>query len=146
MPFDLQVLLQTRLFDGEEIRSFMYQILCGVRYMHSAGVIHRDLKPTNILVNNHGEVKICDFGLARGYTWERPMTANVVTLWYRAPEVILNPQTYGKAVDLWSVGCIFAYLLGAYPLFQGTNSLDQIRQIVSILGTPLSEDLCEWSR
>ena len=97
MPFDLQVLLQTQLFDGKQIRSFMYQILCGVRYMHSAGVIHRDLKPENILVNNDGEVKICDFSLARGYTWERPMTSNVVTLWYRAPEVILNPQTYNKA-------------------------------------------------
>lgn len=97
MPFDLQVLLDSRLFDGERIKSFIYQILCGVKYMHSAEVIHRDLKPANNLVNNNGELKICDFGLARGYILERPMTANVVTLWYRAPEVILNPQMYNKA-------------------------------------------------
>ena len=95
--------------------------------MHSANVIHRDLKPSNLLLvkslniqNKNCDLQICDFGLARGYVEEEEeKTEYVVTRWYRAPQVILNASEYTKAVDIWSVGCIFAELLGRQPLFPG---------------------------
>lgn len=83
--------------------------------MHSASIMHRDLKPSNILVNMNCDLKICDFGLARGFNYEEkfnPITAYVVTRWYRAPEVILNTSNYTKSLDVWSIGCIFAELMG----------------------------------
>jgi mitogen-activated protein kinase 1/3 len=101
--------------------------------MHSANVIHRDLKPGNILVNKNCDLKICDLGLARGYENEEDFKTEynyiyifryVVTRWYRAPEVILNASEYSKAVDIYSVGCILAELLGRTPLFPGENYLD----------------------
>ena len=88
--------------------------------MHSANILHRDLKPSNLLLNKKCDLKICDLGLARGYTEEQEeKTEYVVTRWYRAPEVILNASEYSKAVDIWSVGCIMAELLGRTPLFPG---------------------------
>jgi serine/threonine protein kinase len=110
--------------------------------MHSANVIHRDLKPSNILLNKQCDVKICDLGLGRGYKEEEEAkTEYVVTRWYRAPEVILNASEYTKAIDIWSVGCILAELLGRTALFPGENYLDQIQRIISVLGTPGHEDM-----
>lgn len=104
----------------EHIQYFIYQILRGILYIHSANVIHRDLKPNNILLNKNCDLKICDFGLARGFENEDEFkTEYVVTRWYRAPEVILNASAYTKALDIWSIGCIFAELLGRTPLFPG---------------------------
>ena len=99
----------------------MYQTMRGVLYMHSANIIHRDLKPSNLLLNKNCDLKICDFGLARGYEDEKPamLTEYVVTRWYRAPEVILNATEYTKAIDIWSLGVVFAELLGRAPLFPG---------------------------
>lgn len=95
--------------------------------MHSANVMHRDLKPSNILVNKDCYLKICDLGLARGYEQEDEFkTEYVITRWYRSPEVILKASEYTKAVDIWSIGCIFAELLGRTPLFPGEDYLDQI--------------------
>ncbi|EDK41824.1 mitogen-activated protein kinase MKC1 [Lodderomyces elongisporus NRRL YB-4239] len=127
-------------------QSFIYQILCGLKYIHSADVLHRDLKPGNLLVNADCELKIGDFGLARGFS-EDPeqnqgfMTEYVATRWYRAPEIMLSFSNYTKAIDVWSVGCILAELLGGKPLFRGKDYVDQLNQILMILGTPPEDTL-----
>ncbi|CCE80523.1 Piso0_003642 [Millerozyma farinosa CBS 7064] len=125
---------------------FIYQTLCGLKYIHSADVLHRDLKPGNLLVNADCELKICDFGLARGFS-EIPehnvgfMTEYVATRWYRAPEIMLSFTNYTKAIDVWSVGCILAELLGGKPLFRGKDYVDQLNQILLVLGTPSESTL-----
>lgn len=120
---------------------FIYQVLCGLKYIHSADVLHRDLKPGNLLVNADCELKICDFGLARGFLEDVEqnagfMTEYVATRWYRAPEIMLLFSNYTKAIDIWSVGCILGELLGGKPLFRGKDYVDQLNQILMILGTP----------
>jgi len=124
----------------EHCQFFIYQVLRGLKYIHSANVIHRDLKPRNLLVNSNCDLKICDFGLARvddPHNKDRcHMSDYVATRWYRAPEVILSRERYTKAVDMWSVGCILAELMGRKPLFPGRDSFHQITLIISILGTP----------
>ena len=117
--------------------------------MHSANVLHRDLKPGNLLLvvlgfiqNKSCDLKICDLGLARGYVQEQEeKTEYVITRWYRAPEVILNASEYSKAVDIWSVGCIFAELIEKKPLFTGDSEIDQIFKIFQFHGTPTPK---EW--
>ncbi|KAG5189101.1 mitogen-activated protein kinase, partial [Tribonema minus] len=119
---------------------FLYQLLRGLKYIHSANVVHRDLKPSNLLVNANCDLAICDFGLARGMDLAggHPLTGYVVTRWYRAPELLSAAPHYGKEVDMWSVGCIFAEMLGRAPCFQGTSPL---KCILSKLGAPPDEDL-----
>jgi len=129
----------------DHIQFFIYQILRGLKYIHSANVLHRDLKPGNVLVNANCDLKICDFGLARlgkDDSDENPvaMTSYVVTRWYRAPEVLFARQ-YTTAVDIWSVGCILAELLGRKPLFQGKNYKHQLSVIFDILGRPTPDEL-----
>lgn len=110
--------------------------------MHSAHVIHRDLKPSNLLLNKNCDLKICDLGLARGFEADtNVLTEYVVTRWYRAPEVILNASEYTSAIDVWSIGCIMAELLGRAPLLPGDDYLDQIKRVIGILGTPTNEDM-----
>lgn len=127
------------------VRSFIYQVLCGVKYIHSADVIHRDLKPGNILVSARGVLKICDFGLARAVTLSAhklsvdPITNYVATRWYRAPELILRWDRYGKPVDMWAVGCILAELYGRQPLMPGKSSVHQLHEIVKYLGSAPDE-------
>jgi mitogen-activated protein kinase 1/3 len=124
----------------EHCQFFIYQVLRGLKYIHSANVIHRDLKPRNLLVNSNCDLKICDFGLARvddpDNNDRAMMSSYIATRWYRAPEVILGRKKYTKAVDMWSVGCILAELIGRKPIFPGRDSFHQITLIVSILGTP----------
>ena len=168
METDLHRVIYSRQeLTDDHIQYFIYQILRGVLYMHSANIIHRDLKPANILANKNCDLKICDLGLGRAevydYDQKRPksttkpkkntktdesdseedpeLTEYVITRWYRAPEVILCPSHYAKAVDIWSVGCIFAELLGRQPLFPGDHYLDQIQKIIAVTGTPKMEDL-----
>ena len=123
METDLhRVIYSHQDLSDDHIQYFVYQILKGVLYLHSASVIHRDLKPSNLLLNKNCDLKICDFGLARGLDTGDPeniLTEYVVTRWYRAPEVILNASNYTKAIDIWSLGCILAELLGRTPLFPG---------------------------
>jgi mitogen-activated protein kinase 1/3 len=127
---------------GEHHSNFAYQLLKGLLCLHSAQIIHRDLKPSNILLNSDCQLKICDLGLARGYEEEdETKTEYVITRWYRAPEVILNATQYTKAVDMWSVGCILAELIGRTPLFPGEDYLDQVQRIIAVLGTPSSSDI-----
>ena len=116
----------------EHVTYFLYQILRGLKYIHSANVLHRDLKPGNLLVNSNCELKIGDFGMARGLCsspseQRRVMTEYVATRWYRAPELMLSLNEYSQAIDMWSVGCIFAEMLGRRPLFPGTNYLNQLQ-------------------
>lgn len=114
-------------------------------------MLHRDLKPGNLLVNADCELKICDFGLSRGFDPEQNtvmsgqqefMTEYVATRWYRAPEIMLSHQNYTTAIDLWSVGCILAELLGRRPLFKGHDYVDQLNQILYYIGTPPEPMLC----
>ncbi|KAG9030336.1 Mitogen-activated protein kinase [Tulasnella sp. JGI-2019a] len=153
MEADLHAIVRSgQPLSDAHFQSFLYQTLCGLKYIHSANVLHRDLKPGNLLVNADCELKICDFGLARGYTpagGQAPpskaagnqgfMTEYVATRWYRAPEIMLSFANYTTAIDVWSVGCILAELLGGKPIFKGRDYVDQLNQILHYLGTP-SED------
>merc|ERR1719195_2370095 len=123
----------------DKIKDLMWQILCGVDFLHSHRIVHRDIKPQNILLANSGSLKLADFGLARIYDFNTLLTSTVVTLWYRAPEVLLG-TTYATPVDIWSCGCIFAELISRKPLFPGLNESDQLATILSVLGTPAAED------
>lgn len=129
-------------FSEFHIQSFVYQILCGLKYIHSADVIHRDLKPGNILVSLHGVLKICDFGLARGINSTivnkvpSAITNYVATRWYRAPELMLSRKTYDQSIDLWAIGCILGELYGRKPMFLGQNQMHQITEILQVLGSP----------
>ncbi|KAA8917712.1 hypothetical protein TRICI_000151 [Trichomonascus ciferrii] len=141
-----QIIRSQQPLTDAHYQSFIYQILVGLKYIHSANVLHRDLKPGNLLVNADCELKICDFGLARGFSYDPErnagfLTEYVATRWYRAPEIMLSFQSYTKAIDIWSVGCILAELLGGKPLFKGKDYVDQLNQILHILGTPTEETL-----
>ncbi|KAJ4509150.1 mitogen-activated serine/threonine-protein kinase [Exophiala dermatitidis] len=147
MECDLAAIIRSgQPLTDAHFQSFIYQILCGLKYIHSANVLHRDLKPGNLLVNADCELKICDFGLARGFSQDPEenagyMTEYVATRWYRAPEIMLSFQSYTKAIDVWSVGCILAELLGGRPFFKGRDYVDQLNQILHYLGTPNEETL-----
>ncbi|KAL4788636.1 kinase-like domain-containing protein [Aspergillus varians] len=129
---DLHRLLSAKPLEGKFVQYFTYQLLRGLKYIHSAGVIHRDLKPGNLLINENCDLKICDFGLARLH--EPRMTGYVSTRYYRAPEIMLTWQQYGHEVDLWSVGCIVAEMLLGRPLFPGTDHINQFWLITDLLG------------
>ena len=123
------------------IRSYSKQLLSGVAYCHSMGVMHRDLKPQNILLAQNGTLKIADFGLARNFTpIRKTLTVEVITRWYRAPEVLLGHTHYDCSVDLWSVGCIIAEMSNKTVLFPGMTEIDQIHKIFKFLGTPTEDD------
>ena len=119
------------------IKSYVRQLLEGVAFCHSYRILHRDLKPQNLLIDFAGRLKLADFGLARGFTLPlRTYTHEVVTLWYRAPEILLGCKQYGTAVDIWSVGCIFAELVNRQALFPGDSEIDQLFRIFKCMGTP----------
>uniref|UniRef100_A0A7N8WP26 mitogen-activated protein kinase n=1 Tax=Mastacembelus armatus TaxID=205130 RepID=A0A7N8WP26_9TELE len=135
MPYMFTDLSKVRGHLSEDkVQFLVYQMLCGLRYIHKAGIIHRDLKPGNLAVNQDCELKILDFGLARSTDAE--MTGYVVTRWYRAPEVILNWMHYTQTVDIWSVGCIMAEMINGKTLFKGKDYMDQLTQIMKVTGVP----------
>ncbi|KAK1617982.1 hypothetical protein QYE76_023499 [Lolium multiflorum] len=139
MEHDLKAVMETmkQPYSQSEVKCLMLQLLEGVKYLHDNWVIHRDLKTSNILLNNRGELKICDFGLSRQYGSPlKPYTQLVVTLWYRAPELLLGATEYSTAIDMWSMGCIMAELLTKKPLFDGKRDIDQLSKIFKMLGTP----------
>lgn len=142
MESDLhQIIHSAQALTSEHTRYFLYQLLRGLKYVHSANVIHRDLKPSNLLVNENCELKIGDFGMARGLSSHPEeshsfMTEYVATRWYRAPELLLSLNHYTLAIDLWSVGCIFAEMLGRKQLFPGKHYVHQLQLILTVLGTP----------
>ncbi|XP_022049461.2 STKc_p38 domain-containing protein [Acanthochromis polyacanthus] len=137
MPFvaqDLGHIMKKRRLTDRVISYLFYQLLRGLKYIHSAGIIHRDLKPGNLAVSENCELKILDFGLAR--QTESEMTGYVVTRWYRAPEVIFNWMHYSQTVDVWSAACILAEMITGQVLFPGHDSIDQLKRILRLTGTP----------
>ncbi|XP_015517394.1 cyclin-dependent kinase 5 [Neodiprion pinetum] len=127
--------------DLDVVKSFLYQLLRGLAFCHSHNVLHRDLKPQNLLINKNGELKLADFGLARAFGIPvKCYSAEVVTLWYRPPDVLFGAKLYTTSIDMWSAGCIFAELANAgRPLFPGSDVEDQLKRIFKMLGTPTEE-------
>lgn len=141
MEHDLMGLLDSGLvnFTEEHIKSMFRQIMEGLNYCHKRDFLHRDIKGSNILMNNRGEVKLGDFGLARLFEKEnegRPYTNRVITLWYRPPELLLGEERYGPSVDVWSCGCILGELFRRKPLFQANQEMQQLDLISKICGSP----------
>jgi len=129
-----------QLMDKTLVKSYCYQILEGILYCHRRRVLHRDLKPQNLLIDKNGVIKIADFGLGRVFGVPvRVYTHEVVTLWYRAPEVLLGSQRYSCPIDVWSIGCIMAEMVTKKPLFQGDSEIDQLYRIFRVLKTPTEE-------
>jgi cell division cycle 2-like protein len=145
MELDLQVAMKEKrqypnVLRQSELKGIMQQILLGVHHMHSKWFLHRDLKTSNILVHRSGRVALCDLGLARRYQDPpKALTQLVVTLWYRAPELLFGETRYGPAVDMWSVGCIFGELIRQEAMMQGQGELDQIDKIFEMVGLPSEE-------
>jgi serine/threonine protein kinase len=122
------------------VKWYTYSMLAGIQACHEARILHRDIKPQNILLNAAGDLKIADFGLARTYAIPlRPYTHEVVTLWYRAPEILLGETTYSPAVDVWSIGCIMPEMASGRALFEGDSEIDQIHRVFRVLGHPTEE-------
>eukprot|EP00096_Caligus_rogercresseyi_P003508 TRINITY_DN1663_c0_g1_i1.p1 TRINITY_DN1663_c0_g1~~TRINITY_DN1663_c0_g1_i1.p1 ORF type:complete len:438 (+),score=135.64 TRINITY_DN1663_c0_g1_i1:265-1578(+) len=152
MQSDLhKIIVSPQHLSSDHIKVFLYQILRGVKYLHSAKIMHRDIKPGNLLVNANCVLKICDFGLARVIEDDtsKHMTQEVVTQYYRAPEILMGANHYTTSVDIWSVGCIFGELLGRRILFQALSPIQQIELITDLLGTPSLSDMkyaCEAAK
>ena len=111
------------------LKSFMSQLISGVTHIHSVGIIHRDLKPENVMVSKHGIIKIADFGLARAHQNTSPMTTYVSTRWYRAPEILLQSDTYDTSIDVWALGLVISELVCRAPLFPGNTDVDMLHRI-----------------
>ena len=141
MDKDLKKYMDSRgergMLDPVTIKSFMHQLLRGIAFCHENRVLHRDLKPQNLLINTKGQLKLADFGLARAFGIPVNTFSNeVVTLWYRAPDVLLGSRTYNTSIDIWSAGCIMAEMYTGRPLFPGTTNEDQLQKIFRLMGTP----------
>ncbi|KAF1984170.1 Pkinase-domain-containing protein [Aulographum hederae CBS 113979] len=141
MDKDLKKYMDSRgergALDAVTIKSFMFQLLRGIAFCHDNRVLHRDLKPQNLLINTRGQLKLADFGLARAFGIPVNTFSNeVVTLWYRAPDVLLGSRTYNTSIDIWSAGCIMAEMYTGRPLFPGTTNEDQLQRIFRLMGTP----------
>ena len=129
------------LLSPSDIKTYVLMTLQGVEHMHAHFILHRDMKPENLLIGADKRIKIADFGLAVYAGTPRPLTANVVTSWYRCPELFFGARHYSYAIDMWSVGCIFAELIIRSPLFETSseNAIEHLSKIFNLLGTPTEE-------
>jgi mitogen-activated protein kinase 1/3 len=143
MDTDLHKVIQSKQkLTEDHCQYFVYQILTAVHYLHRSNVVHRDLKPANVLVNTNCDIKVCDFGLGLpAWDEQEDLSEYVVSRWWRAPEIVLLPSKYTSAVDIWSVGCTLAELLGRKPIFPGKDHVDQLRVIFQVTGTPSENDI-----
>ncbi|KAG9472926.1 hypothetical protein GDO78_016089 [Eleutherodactylus coqui] len=148
METDLHAVIKKgNLLKDIHMRYILYQLLTATKFLHSGNVIHRDQKPSNILLDADCLLKLCDFGLARSLyqiqedSGNPALTEYVATRWYRAPEILLGSHRYTKGVDMWSVGCILAEMLLGKPLFPGTSTINQIERIMSVIPAPTQEDI-----
>lgn len=143
MDSDLQkIIFSKQDLSDDHYQFILYQILRALYYLHSANIIHRDFKPSNVLISEDCTIKLCDFGMSRNVTGDDPqLTEYVVTRYYRAPEIMLSSHHYTKKVDVWSVGCTFSELLTKKFLFPGKNYLEQVKLIIETLGSQSEEDL-----
>lgn len=138
---ELKELIHKQHFSIADVKCLLLQLLAAVEHLHERWVVHRDLKPTNVLLNGEGILKVCDFGLARHFGEpQRPMTQRVQSLWYRAPELLMGEKLYDAAVDVWSVGCIFAEMFLKKVCFEGRVELQQLGLIFSLTGSPSEEN------
>ncbi|KAI5136713.1 cyclin-dependent kinase 2 [Nematocida ausubeli] len=129
--------IEKRSLSPENVKAFAFQLTSALSYCHSIGILHRDLKPQNILITKDNQLKLADFGLGRSVGIPlHTLTHEVVTLWYRAPELLLGARNYSTAIDVWSLGCIIYELIELKPLFPGDSEIDQIYKIFQALGTP----------
>lgn len=151
LPIDLDHYLDSFVLHRKrmpliEIKLFSYQILCGLRYLHSKSLVHRDLKPQNIIIDpDTGCLQICDFGNAKRARENEKSTTYIGSRHYRAPELILNKEEYGCPIDIWAAGCVIAQLIYGKPIFPGTNTLSQMDKIIAIIGKPTYEDLTSYN-
>lgn len=142
MDHDLNGLMDSpafKYFAPGQIKCYLKQLLEGLDYCHRNNVLHRDIKGSNLLLDNNGILKLADFGLARPFNSSEKkqiLTNRVITLWYRPPELLLGTFHYGPEIDMWSVGCIMAELLSKKTLFPGRNSIDQLDKIYQVCGSP----------
>ncbi|ORX97652.1 Pkinase-domain-containing protein [Basidiobolus meristosporus CBS 931.73] len=124
------------------VKLYMYQLFRSLAYIHSIGVCHRDIKPQNLLVNSGtGVLKLCDFGSAKALVPGEPNVAYICSRYYRAPELIFSATNYTSSIDIWSSGCVMAELITGQPLFPGDSSIDQLVEIIKVLGTPTREQI-----
>ncbi|EPX72375.1 transcription factor TFIIH associated cyclin-dependent protein kinase Mcs6 [Schizosaccharomyces osmophilus] len=135
---DLEMLIKDKfiVFQPAHIKAWMLMLLRGLHHIHSRFILHRDLKPNNLLISSDGVLKLADFGLSRDYGMPNHMSHQVITRWYRPPELFMGCRSYGTGVDMWSVGCIFAELMLRTPYLPGETDLDQLSVIFRALGSP----------
>ncbi|KAJ9104565.1 hypothetical protein QFC21_002063 [Naganishia friedmannii] len=140
---DLEAVIKDRslVFKTADVKSWMAMSFRGLEFCHRNGILHRDLKPNNLLISNKGELKLADFGLAREQgDADSRMTHQVVTRWYRPPELLWGSRSYSFGIDIWSMGTIFVELVLRKPFLPGETDVDQLKRIIAVLGTPSDED------
>jgi mitogen-activated protein kinase 15 len=154
MDTDLNAAIKANILEEVHKKYILYQCFAALQHMHERDLVHRDMKPANLLLNASCLMKVCDFGLARsvsGFTGndgsdrEAVMTDYVATRWYRAPEILIGSSTYTFPVDMWSVGCILAECLLGRPFFTGTTTMNQLEKIIETLGWPSMGERASWN-
>jgi len=150
METDLSQVIKARILEHSHIQYITYQLLCALKFIHSAKLLHRDIKPSNILVDSSCAIKICDFGLCRSISTDGDesgglvLTDYIATRWYRSPEVLMGSRRYTEGIDLWSVGCIVGEMFRTRPLLPGASSMAQVERIFELTGNPTAHDVKSW--
>ena len=150
METDLSQVIKARILEHSHIQYITYQLLCALKFIHSAKLLHRDIKPSNILVDSSCAIKICDFGLCRSISTDAEsggglvLTDYIASRWYRSPEVLMGSRRYTEGIDLWSVGCIVGEMFRTRPLLPGASSMAQIERIFELTGNPTAHDVKSW--